>query len=124
MVVGTLLMPGLVGEEEIVRVARFLADCRPMDLEYRICPFESRLSPEPVCRDPSQEELGQARAAAARALSGTVGSRSCLRDSDERPHATWVTVFPDGTMRRRGGDGYRAENETRYRGGRGGSGPG
>ncbi|MCG7844192.1 MAG: radical SAM protein, partial [Methanomassiliicoccales archaeon] len=110
MVVNTLLIPSFVDEPEILAIARFLASNGPMDLEYRINPFRAELSPFTMSRTPSDEEL-EATAKAARAVyRNTVSSRSCLKESGGGMSTTWITVFPDGSVERRGLNDYRVKN--------------
>ncbi|MCX6650299.1 MAG: radical SAM protein [Methanomassiliicoccales archaeon] len=109
-VVNTLFIPGLVEEDEVVAIARFLADCRPLDLEFRINPFRAELSPFLMSRTPGDEELESAAMTARAYYPNTVSSRSCLKESKGGPSKTWITVFPDGRTERRGLDDYRAKN--------------
>jgi len=116
MVVNTLLIPGLVDEDEVAAIARFLADCHPLDLEYRISPFRTELSPFPMSRTPSEEELESAAHAARTYYANTVSSRSCLKEAKGGSSKKWITVFPDGRTERRGLDDYRAKNAELYGG--------
>lgn len=110
--INTLLIPGVVDVEEIEAIARFLSQCDPKKLEYRINPFRADLSPEPMSREPNDEEMKAAVRAAERHLKGSVRSRSCLRESEGGLTTHWITVFPDGRMERRGMENYRERNRT------------
>lgn len=115
MVINTLLIPTLVDEQEILAIARFIAEHGPMDLEYRINPFRAELSPVAMSRTPSDGEL-EAVASAARAFyHNTVSSRSCLKESESGRSTTWITVFPDGAVERRGVNDYRSKNQVLFR---------
>jgi len=116
MVVNTLLMPGLVDGEEMVNMARLLRSLEPLDLELRINPFRADLSPEKVSRTPSDGELEELAERCRREYPRTVSSRSCLRESAGGPSRTWLTVYPDGRMERRGLQDYRSQNEKMFRG--------
>lgn len=110
MVVNTLLIPGLVETSGICAIARFLSECRPVDLEYRIAPFRADLSPEPFSRTPDDAEVERAADDARRHYPRTFNSRSCLKEARGGPSRTWLTVFPDGRIERRGLDDYRRKN--------------
>lgn len=112
--INTLLIPDVVDVEEIESLARFLSQCDPKDLEYRINPFRAELSPEPLSREPDDRELEAAVRAAERHLEGSVRSRSCLRESNGGPTTHWITVFPDGRMERRGMENYRERNRALF----------
>lgn len=114
MVAYTLLIPGLVESEEICKIAGFLAECRPVDLEYRIAPFRAELSPEGMSRTPDDSELASAVRAARGLYVRTIVSRSCLKEAGGGPSKNWVTVFPDGRMERRGLTDYRRRNRDRF----------
>ena len=112
--VNTLLIPDVVDVKEIEGISRFLASCHPIDMEYRINPFRSELSPVPVSRDPTEKELDEAIRIASMYLPGSVRSRSCLRESGGNGTTHWMTVFPDGRMERRSVDDYRERNLRLY----------
>jgi pyruvate-formate lyase-activating enzyme len=112
--VNTLLIPDVVDAEEIEALAHFLSQCDPKELEYRINPFRADLSPEPMSREPNEEEMKVAVMAAERHLEGSVRSRSCLRESEGGPTTHWITVFPDGRMERRGMENYRERNRALF----------
>jgi len=116
MVVNTVLIPGIVEKDEVVGIARFLASSGPLDLEFRINPFRAELSPTPMSRTPTDEELEEAAQAARAYYPKTVSSRSCLKESQRGRSTTWITVFPDEGIERRGLHDYRAKNLARYDG--------
>jgi pyruvate formate lyase activating enzyme len=111
--VNTLLIPDIVGLDEIERMASFLSECdgRP---EYRINPFRSDLSPVPLSRDPTEEEMLDASQRARKHLQEAVRSRSCLREREGNGSTHWFTLFPDGRMERRGMEDYRDRNRSLY----------
>jgi len=114
MVVNTLLIPEVVEVEEIVKMAIFLKSCNPRDLELRINPFRAELSPERLSRTPSDRELENAAEKCRAYYERTVSS--CLRENRGGPSKTWMTVFPDGRMERRGVNDYRSKNRLLFRG--------
>jgi pyruvate-formate lyase-activating enzyme len=116
MVVNTLLIPGIVDMDEILRMVEFLRDLDPIELEFRINPFRAELSPESMSCTPTDEELERAADAARNVYGNTVSSRSCLRESGGGPSKTWLTVFPDGRMERGGVDDYRSRNRRMFKG--------
>ena len=117
MVVNTLLIPGVVEADEIVEMACFLRSCHPLDLELRINPFRADLSPEKISRTPSDAELTEAEERCRAHYERTFSSRSCLRESRGAGSRTWITVFPDGRMERRGVQNYRSSNHQLFQGG-------
>ncbi|MGC9443762.1 MAG: radical SAM protein [Candidatus Methanospirareceae archaeon] len=114
LVVNTVYIPGIVGDREIERIAEFLAgletDGKPID--FRINQFRAELSREPIARNPFPKEVERAYAIAARVLNNPVIGKSCVRERIIGEKRGWITVFPDGTTKRRTLDTYRAENVT------------
>lgn len=102
LLVQTIYMPGLVDHEEIERIARFLASVNPA-IRYRINPFAPVFAFEKVTRRPTLEELEHAYEIASKYLPNTIISRSCYREyPTPPPQKTWITVYPDLTMKERG----------------------
>jgi len=117
MVANTLLMPGFVDVPEICAIAKFISECDPMDLEYRINPFRADLSPERLFRTPDDSEVERAAEAARHYYHRTVGSRSCLKETQGGRSRSWLTVLPNGQMERRGLADYRRKNDEMFRDG-------
>jgi len=102
LLVQTIYMPGIVDEGEIERIAKFLASLNP-NMRYRINPFASVFACEKVTRRPTLEEMERAYEIASKYLPNTIISRSCYREyPTPPPQKTWITVYPDLTMKRRG----------------------
>lgn len=117
MVVNTLLIPGLVEVPDICAIARFISECDPMDLEYRINPFRADLSPERLSRTPDDMEVERAAEAARHYYHRTVSSRSCLKEAQGGRSRSWLTVLPNGQMERRGLADYRRKNAEMFKDG-------
>lgn len=112
LVVNTVYIPGIVDEREIEQIARFLAELDTEKvIEYRINRFRAELSHEKIARNPEPEELEHAYSIIARYMKNSVIGKSCVRERQVEEKRGWITVFPDGTMKRRTLDDYRAENE-------------
>jgi pyruvate-formate lyase-activating enzyme len=113
LVVNTVYIPGIVDDREIERIAGFLARLETDEpIDFRINRFRAELSREPIARTPYPEEIARAYAIAARVLSNPVIGKSCVRERKIGEKRGWITVFPDGTTKRRTLDTYRAENAT------------
>ncbi len=101
LVVQTVYMPGIVEDEEIEKIAIFLAGVNH-DIKYRINPFAPAFAFEKVSRRPTIEEMEHAYEIASRYLPNAIISRSCYREyPTPPPQETWITVYPDLTFRRR-----------------------
>ena len=101
LLVQTIYMPGIVDEEEIEKIAQFLASLNPK-IRYRINPFASVFAYEKVTRRPTLEEMERAFEIALKYLPNTIISRSCFREyPTPPPQKTWITVYPDLTVKRR-----------------------
>jgi len=99
-----------VDDREIERIAGFLARLETDEpIDFRINRFGAELSREPIARNPYPEEIARAYAIAARVLSNPVIGKSCVRERVIGEQRGWITVFPDGTTKRRTLDTYRAE---------------
>lgn len=102
LLVQTVYMPGLVETEEIAQIAQFLASIDPR-IGYRINPFVPVFAYEKVTRRPTLEEIDRAYEAASTYLPTAIVSRSCYREyPTPPPQKTWITVYPDLTVKRRG----------------------
>ncbi|RZN40308.1 MAG: radical SAM protein [Methanophagales archaeon ANME-1-THS] len=112
LVVNTVYIPGIVDEREIERIAQFLAELdAKKEIDYRINRFRAELSHEKIARNPEPEELERAYSLVARHMKNSVIGKSCVRERRIEEKRGWITVFPDGTMKRRTLDDYRAENK-------------
>ncbi|MDI6885499.1 MAG: radical SAM protein [archaeon] len=102
LLVQTIYMPGIVDGGEIEKIATFLASLNP-NIRYRINPFASVFAYEKVTRRPTLEEMERAYEIALEYLPNTIISRSCYREyPTPPPQKTWITVYPDLTVKRRG----------------------
>jgi pyruvate formate lyase activating enzyme len=112
LVVSTVYIPGIVDDREIERIAAFLAGIEQDEpIDFRINRFRAELSREPIARSPTAEEIEHAYAIVARYLKTPVIGKSCVRERAIREPRGWITVFPNGTVKRRTVADYRAENE-------------
>ncbi len=109
LVVQTVFMPGLVDLDEIEQIARFLASVNK-DIPYRINPFAPTFAFDRVSRRPTLEEMERAYDIAARYLPNAIVSRSCYREyPTPPPQKTWITVYPDLTVKRRSMEDQRED---------------
>ena len=114
LVVNTVYIPGIVDDPEIEQIAQFLAEIDTNgDIDYRINRFRAELSPEQMSRNPYPEEIERAYSIVAKYMKNAVIGKSCVRERQVEVNTGWITVFPDGTMKRRTLDDYRAENKRR-----------
>jgi pyruvate formate lyase activating enzyme len=112
LVINTVYIPGIVDEAEIERIAKFLSEIdRNKEIDYRINRFRAELSHEDISRDPYPEEIEHAYSIVASYLKNSVIGKSCVREREIGVKRGWITVFPDGTSKRRTLDDYREENE-------------
>ena len=102
LLVQTVYMPGIVDDAEIEKIAQFLASVN-RDIGYRINPFAPIFAYERVTRRPTLEEMERAFRVASKYLPNAIISRSCYREyPTPPPQKTWITVYPDLTVKRRG----------------------
>ena len=102
LIVQTVYIPEIVEEDEIRKIASFLAGINP-EMRYRINQFEPRFSHEKIARSPTEEEMMVAYEAASEHLPNTIMSMSCRRDFTKEPRrGKWITVYPDLSFKRRG----------------------
>lgn len=112
LVVNTVFIPGIVDEREIAHIARFLSELEgEEEIDYRINRFRAELSHEKIARNPSTEEIERAYSIVARSMKNPAIGKSCVRERKIEEKRGWITVFPDGTAKRRTLDDYRADNE-------------
>ncbi|HDS45070.1 MAG TPA: radical SAM protein [Methanomicrobia archaeon] len=101
LIVQTVLIPGIVDLDEIEQIARFLATVNK-HIPYRINPFAPTFAFDRVSRRPTLEEMERAYDVASRYLPNAIVSRSCYREyPTPPPQKTWITVYPDLTVKRR-----------------------
>ncbi|MCD6203041.1 MAG: radical SAM protein [Methanophagales archaeon] len=112
LVVNTVYIPGIVDEREIEQIARFLAEIdRRGEIDYRINRFNTSLSRERISRNPYPEEIEHAYSIVAKYMKNAVIGKSCVRERKIEEKRGWITVFPDGTLKRRTLADYREENK-------------
>ena len=112
LVVNTVYIPGIVDEAEIEQIAKFLADIDHRgEIDYRINRFNTDLSREKIARNPYPEEIEHAYSIAAKYMKNAVIGKSCVRERKIEEKRGWITVFPDGTLKRRTLADYREENK-------------
>ena len=111
LVVNTVYIPGIVDEREIEQIARFLAEIdRRGEIDYRINRFNTSLSRERISRNPYPGEIEHAYSVVAKYMKNAVIGKSCVRERRIEEKRGWITVFPDGTLKRRTLADYREEN--------------
>ena len=116
LVVNTVYIPGIVDEPEIEQIARFLAEIdRRGEIDYRINRFNTNLSYEKISRNPYPAEIEHAYSIVAKYMKNAVMGKSCVRERKIEEKRGWMTVFPDGTLKRRTLADYREENKRMYR---------
>ncbi|MBC7100655.1 MAG: radical SAM protein [Methanobacteriales archaeon] len=103
IVIKTLYIPGFVEEDEIKKIAKYIASINPQ-IEYRINDFKTRHG---LSRNPTINEIEKAYKLAKKHLKNVIISRSCRRESKPLKKKTWITVFPDGTLKKRSTKNYQ-----------------
>lgn len=103
LIIKTIYIPGIVDEKEIERIAKFIATIDPR-IEYRINDFKPVRG---ISRNPTVDEMEKAYSVARKYLKNVVISKSCRREGKPLTKRTWITVFPDGTFKRRSLKDYR-----------------
>jgi len=102
LLVQTVHMPGIVDDAEIEKIAQFLTSVNK-HMRYRINPFAPVFAYEKVTRRPTVEEMERAYEVASGYLPNAIISRSCYREyPTPPPQKTWITVYPDLTVKQRG----------------------
>ncbi len=99
--VETVLMPGIVDEEEIERIAAFLAMI-DSGIKYKIVKFAPGEAREKVARRPGDEEIERAVNSALKYLRNVAGGKACVQqfaltstESRAEEMKKWVRVYPD-----------------------------
>lgn len=109
LIVQTVYIPKIIEEDEIRKIASFLAGINP-EIRYRINQFEPRFSYQRIARSPTEEEIVAAYEAASEHLPNTIRSMSCRREFTNEPRrGKWITVYPDLSFKRRGVEEYARE---------------
>lgn len=112
LVVNTVYIPGIVDDREIEQIARFLSEIEDKEeIDYRINRFRAELSHEKIARNPYPDEIERAYSIVATYMKNSVIGKSCVRERRIEEKRGWITVFPDGTSKRRTLADYRAENK-------------
>jgi pyruvate-formate lyase-activating enzyme len=110
LVVNTVYIPGIVDDNEIEHIASFLAEIDTNDeIDYRINRFRAELSYEKISRNPDPKEMERAYSIVANYMKNSVIGKSCVRERKIEVKRSWITVFPDGTLKRRTLDDYRGD---------------
>ena len=111
LVVNTVYIPGIVDDPEIENIARFLSEIdKRKEIDYRINAFHEDLSFEKISRNPYPAEIERAYSIVAKYMKNSVIGKSCVRERKIEVKRGWITVFPDGTVKRRTLADYREEN--------------
>ena len=101
LIVQTVFIPGIVDLDEIEQIARFLATVNK-NIPYRLNPFAPTFAFDRVSRRPTLEEMERVYDVASNYLPNAIVSRSCYREyPTPPPQKTWITVYPDFTVKRR-----------------------
>ncbi len=112
LVVNTVYIPEIVDEREIEKIARFLSEIdKRKVIDYRINRFNRALSHEKISRNPYPEEIERAYSIVAKYMKNSVIGKSCVRERKIKEKTGWITVLPDGTVKRRSLADYREENK-------------
>lgn len=110
LVVNTVYIPGIADDPEIEQIAKFLAEIDDKgEIDYRINRFRAELSHDKISRNPYPEEIERAYLIVAKYMKNSVIGKSCVRERKIDVKRGWITVFPDGTLKRRALDDYREE---------------
>ncbi len=112
LVVNTVYIPEIVDEREIEKIARFLSEIdKRKVIDYRINRFNRALSHEKISRNPYPEEIERAYSIVSKYMKNSVIGKSCVRERKIKEKTGWITVLPDGTVKRRSLADYREENK-------------
>jgi pyruvate formate lyase activating enzyme len=112
LVVNTIFIPEIVDDREIENIARFLSEIdKKGEIDYRIDRFHAELSREKIARNPYPKEMERAHSIVTKYMKNAVIGKSCVRERKVRVKRGWITMFPDGTSKRRTLDDYRADNK-------------
>jgi nitrogen regulatory protein PII-like uncharacterized protein len=103
---------GIVDEPEIEKIAEFLSEIDTnSEIDYRINRFRGGLSYERISRKSYPEEIERAYSIVARYMKNLVIGKSCVRERKIGVRRGWITVFPNGTLKKRTLDDYTGENK-------------
>lgn len=97
LIVKTVYIPGIVDGSEIEDIAIFISTVDP-EIEYRLNDFKPS---DDISRSPSKQEMEHVCFSAKKHLKNVIISRSCRREGLVQKKKSWITVFPDGTFKRR-----------------------
>ena len=98
LIIKTVYIPGIIDEAEIENIARFISNLDP-EIEYRINDFKASKG---ISRNPSHWEIENAYSTVKKHhLKNVTISRSCRRERKTVKKKSWITVFPNGTQKRR-----------------------
>lgn len=97
LVIITVYIPGLIEKREIEKISRFISQIDPQ-IEYRINYFKPV---KDLSRKTRNLEIEDAYSSARKYLKNVLISKSCRRESKSFEKKSWITVFPDGTFKRR-----------------------
>jgi pyruvate formate lyase activating enzyme len=103
LIVKTVYMPGIVDESEVENIARFISRVDP-GIEYRINDFKPQKG---LSRTPTDQEMEKAYSVAKKHLNNVILSRSCRKERIATNKKSWITVFPNGTYKRRSLKNYK-----------------
>jgi len=95
--VETVLMPGVVGIEEIERIAYFLAQY-DTEIKYKVVKFAPGEAREKVARRPGDDEIQAAVNYASKYLINVTGGKACVQQfspSEQSEAKRWIRVYPD-----------------------------
>lgn len=103
---------GIVDEPEIEKIAEFLSEIDTnSEIDYRINRFRGGLSYERISRKSYPEEIERAYSIVARYMKNSVIGKSCVRERKIGVRRGWITVFPNGTLKKRTLNDYTGENK-------------
>ena len=109
LIVETVFIPRIVDVEEIKRIAEFLSGIDPK-IKYKVNEFAPENAGTKISRRPTPEEIDTAVNIAKKSLVNVVKGKSCVREYEHKEigkRRSWITVFPDLSMRRRSIEDYR-----------------
>jgi len=102
LVIKTVYIPSIIERSEIESIARFISNIDP-EIEYRINDFKPTKG---ISRNPTDLEMDDAYLSAKKHLKNVIISRSCRREGIVLDRKSWITVFPNGTFKRRSTEDY------------------
>lgn len=102
LIIKTVYIPGILDESEIEDIALIISTIDP-EIEYRINDFRPSKG---ISRTPTDQEMESAYFKAKDYLKNVIISRSCRREGKDVKKRSWITVFPNGTCKRRSLENY------------------